>query len=301
MPFDPDAAVGAVSGPLGLLNIMGLHNAQSAVLSAVIFNALVIVALIPLALRDDAQRIHDAAERCGRIVRTFLNMARQRPAQRGGAQGAEFPGAEEEQAGGVDRRWRVGAAAGQSRLMRHWEHAFGVHDVVIGQVLLTHDDLGDRRRFLSARHTLRALLDLGAVPIINENDTVATEEIKFGDNDQLASMVTPLCDADLLLLLSDVDGLLDEQKRRVPFVRSVAREARHLAGDSTSGVGTVLHLAMEMIKDRSRIFAVHELEQGVINLAARPATSASSATSPHGPSTAATTTSPTFLRRSSRT
>jgi glutamate 5-kinase len=91
--------------------------------------------------------------------------------------------------------------------MQHWEHAFAVHGVVIGQVLLTHDDLGDRRRFLSARHTLRALLDLGAVPIINENDTVATEEIKFGDNDQLAALVCNLVSADLLIILTDVEGV----------------------------------------------------------------------------------------------
>ncbi|MEO8707347.1 MAG: glutamate 5-kinase, partial [Kofleriaceae bacterium] len=83
---------------------------------------------------------------------------------------------------------QAAAAVGQSRLMQHWEHAFAVHDLVIGQVLVTHDDLGDRRRFLSARLTLRALLDHGCVPIINENDTVATEEIKFGDNDQLAAL-----------------------------------------------------------------------------------------------------------------
>ena len=71
---------------------------------------------------------------------------------------------------------QAAAAVGQSRLMQMWEHAFGAHGVEIGQVLLTHDDLGDRRRFLSARLTLRALLDHGVVPIINENDTVATEE-----------------------------------------------------------------------------------------------------------------------------
>ena len=135
-------------------------------------------------------------------------------------------------------RLQAAAAAGQSVLMQRYEDAFGKVGLKVAQVLLTHADLSDRTRANNARSALAALLAAGAVPIINENDAVAVEEIKFGDNDQLASMVTPLCDADLLLLLSDVDGLLDEQKRRVPFVRDVAREARHLAGASTSGVGT---------------------------------------------------------------
>ncbi|MBK8255760.1 MAG: glutamate 5-kinase [Polyangiaceae bacterium] len=135
-------------------------------------------------------------------------------------------------------RLQAAAAAGQSVLMQRYEEAFGKVGLHVAQVLLTHADLADRARANNARNALAALLAAGAVPIINENDAVAVEEIKFGDNDQLAAMVTPLCDADLLLLLSDVEGLLDEHKRRVPFVRSVALEARHLAGASTSGVGT---------------------------------------------------------------
>jgi glutamate 5-kinase len=113
---------------------------------------------------------------------------------------------------------QAAAATGQSRLMQHWEHAFAVHGVVIGQVLLTHDDLGDRRRFLSARHTLRALVDLGAVPIINENDTVATEEIKFGDNDQLAALVCNLVSADLLIILTDVEGVRGADGQRLSTI-----------------------------------------------------------------------------------
>jgi glutamate 5-kinase len=134
---------------------------------------------------------------------------------------------------------QAAAAAGQSRLMQHWEHAFAAHAVVIGQVLLTHDDLGDRRRFLSARLTLRALLDLGAVPIINENDTVATEEIKFGDNDQLAALVCNLVSADALIILTDVDGVLDASGTRIKIVRDIEREAAPVAGASTrDGVGS---------------------------------------------------------------
>jgi glutamate 5-kinase len=134
---------------------------------------------------------------------------------------------------------QAAAAAGQSRLMQHWEHAFGVHGVVIGQVLLTHDDLGDRRRFLSARLTLRALLDHRAVPIVNENDTVATEEIKFGDNDQLAALVCNLVSADALIVLTDVDGVRDAAGARIPIVRDIDREASPVAGASSGdGVGS---------------------------------------------------------------
>src|SRR5262245_7375819 len=134
---------------------------------------------------------------------------------------------------------QAAAAVGQNQLMQHWEHAFAVHDVAIGQVLVTHDDLGDRRRFLSARHTLRALLDVGAVPIINENDTVATEEIKFGDNDQLAALVCNLVSADALIILTDVEGVRDAAGARMPIVRDLDREAAPVAGASTGdGVGS---------------------------------------------------------------
>jgi glutamate 5-kinase len=133
---------------------------------------------------------------------------------------------------------QAAAAVGQSRLMQHWEHAFAVHDLVIGQVLLTHDDLGDRRRFLSARLTLRALLDHGVVPIVNENDTVATEEIKFGDNDQLAALVCNLISADALVILTDVEGVRDAAGVRIPIVHDIEREAAPVATGSISGVGS---------------------------------------------------------------
>jgi glutamate 5-kinase len=133
---------------------------------------------------------------------------------------------------------QAAAAVGQSRLMQHWEHAFAVHDLAIGQVLVTHDDLGDRRRFLSARLTLRSLLDHGVVPIINENDTVATEEIKFGDNDQLAALVCNLISADVLVILTDVEGVRDAAGVRIPIVRDIDREAAPVATGSTSAVGS---------------------------------------------------------------
>ncbi len=134
---------------------------------------------------------------------------------------------------------QAAAAVGQSRLMQAWEHAFSAHDRAIGQVLLTHDDLGDRRRFLSARLTLRALLDQRVVPIINENDTVATDEIKFGDNDQLAALVCNLVSADLLIILTDVEGVRDASGVRMPVVMDIEREAAPVAGGSSKdGVGS---------------------------------------------------------------
>ena len=113
---------------------------------------------------------------------------------------------------------QASAAAGQSVLMRRYDEAFGEVGITPAQVLLSYADLADRERLNNAREALAALLDAGAVPIINENDTVATDEIRFGDNDQLASMVVPLVSADLLVLLTDVEGVLDEAGQRIPIM-----------------------------------------------------------------------------------
>lgn len=112
-------------------------------------------------------------------------------------------------------RLQASAAAGQSVLMRRYDEAFAAVGLTPAQVLLTHADLADRERLNNARHALAALLEAGAVPVINENDTVATEEIAFGDNDQLASMVVPLVSADALILLTDVEGVLDVAGNRI--------------------------------------------------------------------------------------
>jgi glutamate 5-kinase len=135
-------------------------------------------------------------------------------------------------------RLQAAAAAGQSLLMRAYEEAFGARGLAVAQVLLTHADLADRTRANNARAALGALLDAGAVPILNENDSVAVDEIRFGDNDQLAAMVAPLVDADLVILLSDVEGLLDAGGRRVPVVADVARDALPHVRKSADAVGT---------------------------------------------------------------
>src|SRR3989344_2022955 len=121
------------------------------------------------------------------------------------------------------------AAVGQMGLVQVYESAFQRHGLHTAQMLLTHDDLADRRRYLNARSTLRTLLDLGVIPVINENDTVATEEIRFGDNDTLAALVANLAEADLLLILTDQAGLHDRDPRAHPDARLVAEGA---AGDA---------------------------------------------------------------------
>ncbi|MDF1563908.1 MAG: glutamate 5-kinase [Deltaproteobacteria bacterium] len=108
---------------------------------------------------------------------------------------------------------QAAAAAGQVRLMERWARAFARHDLQVAQVLLTHEDVGDRKRYLNARHTLGRLLKAGLVPVVNENDTVGTEELRVGDNDQLAALCVGLVGADLLVLLSDVDGVHDGDPR----------------------------------------------------------------------------------------
>jgi len=117
---------------------------------------------------------------------------------------------------------QAAAATGQSLLMRAYADAFEPLGVEVAQVLLTHDAVTDRDRYLHARQAIDELLKLGVVPIINENDTVSIDELRFGDNDQLAAMVCTLVGADLLVLLSDVVGILDDRDERISLVRNVA-------------------------------------------------------------------------------
>ncbi len=139
---------------------------------------------------------------------------------------------------------QAAAAVGQPLLMQAYQQACTRHGLVTAQILLTADDLANRGRFLNARTTLESLLSAGVLPVINENDSVAFAEIKFGDNDNLSALVTSLAEADLLLILTDIEGLYtadpcsDPDARLVPLVRSITRDVERMAGSSGSNVGT---------------------------------------------------------------
>ncbi len=139
---------------------------------------------------------------------------------------------------------QAAAAVGQPLLMQAYQQACTQHNVVTAQILLTADDLANRNRFLNARTTLEALLGAGVLPVINENDSVAVAEIKFGDNDNLSALVTSLAEADLLLILTDIAGLYTANPnshpdaRLIPLVRSITRDIERMAGESGSSVGT---------------------------------------------------------------
>lgn len=138
---------------------------------------------------------------------------------------------------------QAAAAVGQMGLVHAWEERFEAHDVRTAQILLTHDDLSHRRRYLNARSTLTTLLKLGVVPIVNENDTVVTDEFRFGDNDNLAALVANLIEADRLVILTDQPGVFEEDPRRNPAARLIEQAKAfdpHLlevAGGSVSGLG----------------------------------------------------------------
>lgn len=139
---------------------------------------------------------------------------------------------------------QAAAATGQIALSQTWAELLGAHGLTAAQMLVTLDDLEDRRRYLNAAATLGRLLGLGVVPIINENDSVATEEIRFGDNDRLAARVGQAAAAQAVLLLSDIDGLYDRDPRqpgatRIPVVQGVTPEIHAMAtGGSSSGLGS---------------------------------------------------------------
>ena len=139
---------------------------------------------------------------------------------------------------------QAAAAIGQMGLVRAWEGCFQRRGLHTAQILLTRDDLADRSRYLNARNTLRTLLRHGVVPVVNENDTVATDELRFGDNDTLAALVANLIEADLLILLTDQDGLYDRDPRfdsdakLIEEIRVDNSELDRVAGGSGGGLGT---------------------------------------------------------------
>ena len=138
---------------------------------------------------------------------------------------------------------QAAAAVGQVRLAEAYAEAFAAEGIVAAQVLLTLGDTEERRRYLNARATLNTLLEKNAIPVVNENDTVAAAEIRYGDNDRLAARVATMMGADMLVLLSDVDGLYsadparDADARHIAQVETIAPEIEAMAGESVSGVG----------------------------------------------------------------
>jgi glutamate 5-kinase len=140
---------------------------------------------------------------------------------------------------------QAAAAIGQTRLMWNYERFFGEYQQKVAQVLLTHTDLSDRSRFLNARNTLFTLFNYGIIPVINENDSVAVEEIRFGDNDNLSALITNLVEADILIILSDIEGLYDsdpkenKKARLISIVEKIDSRIENLATGtkSTAGVG----------------------------------------------------------------
>lgn len=182
-----------------------------------------------VALREAGREVvivSSGAVACGRTV-----LAREgKPAPRSGTASIPYK--------------QAAAAVGQPLLMQLWERSFSSRGVHTAQVLLTYDDVKNRLRFLNSRNTLHMLLELGIVPVINENDTVLVDEIKFGDNDQLSALVANVADADALVLLSDVDGLFDDDPktnpnaRRIPVVENVDADTLAVVSESKSAFGT---------------------------------------------------------------
>jgi glutamate 5-kinase len=170
---------------------------------------------------------------------------------------------------------QAAAAVGQSALMWHYDAAFKRHDIAVGQVLLTAQDISDRARYLNARNTLRMLLDLSVLPIVNENDTVAVEEIKVGDNDNLSALVASLIDADLLVLLTDVDGLytadpaVAPEARKLDTVDAVTEDILRLVWDragnvSVGGMATKLEAAQKAAASGIPMVIASGREEGVL-------------------------------------
>ncbi|MEE4253863.1 MAG: glutamate 5-kinase [Desulfuromusa sp.] len=139
---------------------------------------------------------------------------------------------------------QAAAAIGQTRIIREYKETFQRLNHNVAQVLLTRDDLSNRRRYLNARNTVMTLLEYGVTPIVNENDTVVVDEIRFGDNDNLSALVTNLVEADMLIILSDVDGFYDQdptgnpQAELIPVVERVTAAIEALGGESSGNLGT---------------------------------------------------------------
>lgn len=169
---------------------------------------------------------------------------------------------------------QAAAALGQMGLIQHFESCFKRHHLLTAQVLLTHEDLSNRQRYLNARSTLKTLLSLGAIPIINENDTVATEEIRFGDNDTLGALVSNLVEADTLILLTDQQGLYNKDPRFHPDAELISqsnagnRELLAMAGDSGAlgqgGMRTKITAAQRAARSGATTIIASGAEQNIL-------------------------------------
>jgi glutamate 5-kinase len=173
---------------------------------------------------------------------------------------------------------QAAAAVGQSHLMWAYERLFIKHRIKVAQILLTRDDLANKKRLINARNTLLALLENKILPIINENDTVATEEIKFGDNDALAGQVARLVNATLLVILSDVDGLYtkdprkETQAERIPIVEKVTKQIEKFALGKgllggTGGMASKVATAKKAAADGVATLILNGAQKGLIKRA----------------------------------
>jgi glutamate 5-kinase len=176
---------------------------------------------------------------------------------------------------GAIHELQAAAAVGQMGLVQAWESAFAQHALHTAQVLLTHDDLADRRRYLNARSTLRTLIALGVVPIVNENDTVTTDEIRVGDNDTLGALVANLIEADVLVLLTDQQGLYTADPRKDPAATLVRHALagdpalESMAGGAGSAIGrggmlTKIHAAKRAARSGANTVIASGREPGVL-------------------------------------
>ena len=160
---------------------------------------------------------------------------------------------------------QAAAAVGQMDLVRTYEELFSDNDLIAAQVLLTHDDLSDRKRYLNARSTIFNLINNNVIPVINENDTVASEEIRFGDNDSLAAMVANLIEADLLILLTDQDGLFssdpreDNNAKLIHHGYSDDKSLDNVAADTKSEIGTGGMTTKILAARRAALFGTHTI------------------------------------------
>jgi len=161
---------------------------------------------------------------------------------------------------GTIPRQQAAAAIGQSHLMHIYEEIFGEYGHLVAQVLLTQGDINDRKRYINANNTISTLLQCGVIPIINENDTVAVDEIKVGDNDTLSALVASMIKADLLVILSDVDGFYNESGEIIDVISSITPELKAMAGgkgSATSVGGMITKLrAAEIVTGAGEIMVI---------------------------------------------